>query len=482
MSYEELFRMCGFEANEIEKEKPRIEKALAKLELGPRDIESALDTIPKNFDISLKGVRSVLRIWLEELLNLMLAKEEGKKLIYGTAPGFPCELLEAIRVAAPERVYCANPELLLGTVLDALFGKHDELVEVGERSGLAPGFAHCSVGEAKVGGVVKKFIPPPDLAICMGIFCDQTPETEEMISEVYGFPEPVYVDNCLDLNWDEWDKIPLRKIKYLAGQMRKALDKAQEVIGVPITDEHIQKARVNLFQTLNGVMSVYKLLENDPPPISVGDIMPIVYLYFNPVAGRDKVDAACRLICEEGMERIAQGYGVVPKGAPRVLFTWLPNVDNSVVHIAEKAGLVIIMQVVLWPIEAQKKPKTVQGPLLRIAENYLRNPYICGYLPINMQWIREASRYYNADGVFWYWMYNCRVQAALNPIALRKWVTEELGLPILILEGDFHSTHEYSGEAARTRIETFAEVVKARKAARERDSLSCKPGKSSQLT
>lgn len=466
MEYLELFKMCGFEEEEVKREKPRIEKTFDKLELGPRDVENALKTIPKNFDISLSGVRKALRIWLEELLNLMLAKEEGKKLIYGTAPGFPCELLEAIRVAAPDRVYCANPELLLGTVLDGLFGKHDELVEVGEKHGLAPGFAHCSVGEAKVGGVVRKYIPPPDLAICMGIFCDQTPETEEMISEVYGFPKPVYVDNCLDLNWDEWDRIPMRKIEYLAGQMRKALDRAQEVIGVKITDEHVQKARVNLFQTLNGLMDAYKLLENDGTPISVGDIMPMVYLYFNPVAGREKVIEACQLLCQEGRKRVEQGYSVVPKGAPRVLFTWLPNVDNSVVHIAEQAGLVIIMQVVLWPIEAQRKPKTVQAPLLRVAENYLRNPYICAYIPINMQWVREASKYYDVDGVFWYWMYNCRVQAALNPIALRKWITEELELPMLILEGDFHSTHEYSGEAARTRIETFAEVVKAHKAAR----------------
>lgn len=466
MEYLELFRMCGFEKEEVERERSRIEKAFDRLELGSKDIDNALTTIPQNFDVSLRGVRKALRIWLEELLNLVLAKEEGKKLIYGTAPGFPCELLEAIRVAAPDQVYCANPELLLGTVLDALFGKHDALVEVGERHGLAPGLAHCSVGEAKVGGVVAKYIPPPDLAICMGIFCDQTPETEEMISEVYGFPEPVYVDNCLDLNWEEWNNIPLRKIEYLAGQMRKALDRAQEVIGVAITDEHIQRARVNLFQTLNGIMDAYKLLENDPTPISVGEIMPLVYLYFNPVAGREKVVEACQILCQEGRQRIEQGYAVVPKGAPRVLFTWLPNVDNTVVHIAEQAGLVIIMQVVLWPIEAQRKPKTVQTPLLRVAENYLRNPYICGYLPINMQWVREASRYYDVDGVFWYWMYNCRVQAALNPIALRRWITEELGLPVLILEGDFHSTHEYSGEAARTRIETFAEVVKAHKAAR----------------
>jgi len=78
MEYTNLFKMCGYELGEIEREKPRIDKVFDMLELGPKDIQTALTTIPQNFDIELNGVRKLLRIWLEELLNLMLAKEEGK--------------------------------------------------------------------------------------------------------------------------------------------------------------------------------------------------------------------------------------------------------------------------------------------------------------------------------------------------------------------------------------------------------------------
>ena len=38
--YEGLLRLCGFENDEIEREKPRIDKALQRLRLGPGDIKA----------------------------------------------------------------------------------------------------------------------------------------------------------------------------------------------------------------------------------------------------------------------------------------------------------------------------------------------------------------------------------------------------------------------------------------------------------
>ena len=35
--YTELLRLCGYEEEEIEKERPRIDKAFKKLDIGPED-------------------------------------------------------------------------------------------------------------------------------------------------------------------------------------------------------------------------------------------------------------------------------------------------------------------------------------------------------------------------------------------------------------------------------------------------------------
>ena len=80
--YTELFKLCGFEAEEIEKERPRIDKAFKIVGIGVDDIERAEDRIKKYFDIELMGVRKVLGIWLKQLIDLALAREERKRLVY----------------------------------------------------------------------------------------------------------------------------------------------------------------------------------------------------------------------------------------------------------------------------------------------------------------------------------------------------------------------------------------------------------------
>ena len=84
--YDELLKLCGFEDEEIKRESPRIDKAFQRLELGPEDMKSAESWVRQNHDIELLGVRKVLRLWLKELVDLVLARDEGKKLVYY---GFP---------------------------------------------------------------------------------------------------------------------------------------------------------------------------------------------------------------------------------------------------------------------------------------------------------------------------------------------------------------------------------------------------------
>ena len=77
--YDELLEICGFEAEEIDQERVRIAKAFRKLELGPEDMDRAVTWVSDNHDVGLAGVRKMLGIWLKELIDLVLAKDEGKR-------------------------------------------------------------------------------------------------------------------------------------------------------------------------------------------------------------------------------------------------------------------------------------------------------------------------------------------------------------------------------------------------------------------
>ena len=48
---------------------------------------------------------------------------------------------------------------------------------------------------------------------------------------------------------------------------------------------------------------------------------------------------------------------------------------------------------------------------------------------------------------------------------MKKDIEKELGIQVLALEGDYYDTRSYSAEALRTRVEIFAEMLRASKAA-----------------
>ena len=50
----------------------------------------------------------------------------------------------------------------------------------------------------------------------------------------------------------------------------------------------------------------------------------------------------------------------------------------------------------------------------------------------------------------------------------KKGVEDELGIPVLALEGDVWDTRDYSTEALRIRVETFAEMLRAKKATKSK--------------
>ena len=63
-NYEGLLRLCGMEADEIERQAPRIEKVFNRIGIGSEDIENAEKRVREQHDVELLGVRKLLRAWM----------------------------------------------------------------------------------------------------------------------------------------------------------------------------------------------------------------------------------------------------------------------------------------------------------------------------------------------------------------------------------------------------------------------------------
>lgn len=68
----------------------------------------------------------------------------------------------------------------------------------------------------------------------------------------------------------------------------------------------------------------------------------------------------------------------------------------------------------------------------------------------------------NLDGIIWNYLFNCR--PLFQPLhLLKQFVERETRIPVVSLETDIYDSRTYSAEALRTRVEAFAEMLRARK-------------------
>ena len=76
--YSEFLELCGFQPEEIERERPRIRQAFDQFGIDKDDIDRGISRIREYYAIELQGVRRLLGVWVRELVDLALAGEEKR--------------------------------------------------------------------------------------------------------------------------------------------------------------------------------------------------------------------------------------------------------------------------------------------------------------------------------------------------------------------------------------------------------------------
>jgi benzoyl-CoA reductase/2-hydroxyglutaryl-CoA dehydratase subunit BcrC/BadD/HgdB len=458
--YDELLKICGFEIQEIEKERPRIEEAFQRLELEAEDMKIAESWVKQNHDMELMGIRKILYLWIKELIDLVLAKDEGKKLVYY---GFPTVAGPAAAIAASsEQVYCVCPDAVLSTVMGQIFNKVIPILEAGERNGLPPGNSFCSLQLTRVGALAKGIIPVPDMVLTSSYYCDMGSKTDELLHERYGHAA-IYVDGSMDSRWGDFPDYLPERISFLGGELDKALDKVKEILGFEVTKEarYEGASRNNkFFGALSELLNL--MMEADPQPISIGESDLARRLGTASASRRiiDEAPDAILLLNQEVKKRIDKHIGVVEKGAPRVAILFSHFSDPRITRMIEKSGLSIPITILnLIYAKFRKSTPFISGEILareEMAAGIFYGNY--GFITRVAEVVRES----NLDGFIWNYLYNCRPVAGISHL-LKSFIEKETGIPVLSLESDLVDNRTYNSETMRNKIETFAEMLRARK-------------------
>lgn len=474
MFYSNLLKLCGYEDDEIEREKPRIEKAFKIAGISPEDCQRAEVTVKEDFDVELTGVRKLLGIWIKELVDLVLGREEGKPVVYYSFPTIAGYGL-TLSWAGGEKMVCVAPEVVLQFVMGQIFHKLNPILEAAEEAGLPPGIAMCSLNQTRIGAIVKGIIPVPDATLSSSFFCDEEPKVDDYLKEVLGLKHPFWIDNMMDFVGVPFpDDAPGAdpeyqegRIRYLGQELNEALAGVQEVTGVEVTPETFKEAGAATGKMWGGIFGINDLLRSDPMPFSQADFWLARYL-ITASARRAGTEApqALSLIVEELKERVAQGKGVVEKGAPRAFIWAMPIPDVSVTKMIERAGIACPSGFLSWffPIKPFQTKYTTIGDIR--AEFEMKVGLYFGSAAW-IHWGREGCKFHNVDGFLYLWPFSCRPMASVAAI-YKKEIEDKLGIPVLSIESDWWDSRSYTAETLRTRIETFRDLMKARKAAKAR--------------
>jgi benzoyl-CoA reductase/2-hydroxyglutaryl-CoA dehydratase subunit BcrC/BadD/HgdB len=461
MYYDNFLKLCGYELEGIEKQRPRLEKVFEKLELTNEDLQKAEGRVREYFDTELASIRKMLGLYFQSLVDIVLAKEEGKKLVCTMMP--PLVLVQNAMVMASKDVYVTAPDILLSYTHGALLGKFAPILETAEEDLLPITSAYCGGIKANLGAISMGIIPRPDLLVASAFVCDQTPKVDEILGERYGIPV-IYIDGTLDEEKTNWLETTDRRVEYLVQEAKHALERFQEVTGCVVTEEMVQNANLRARNLRLRSKKIADLIRNaDPPPTGFNNIAALFRAanwLANPTT-YGKVEEILELCYLELNDRINRGYGCVPKGAPRVGILKV-CCDPVLVHRIEKAGLAVVADNtgIIAPNREEFQSK-YEDFWYQGIELFVRMGV--GYAARQVELFRDL----NLDGVILNYPIGCRDQC-ISPFKVKQLLTKELGIPVLAVEFDHVETRVFSADFVMSRIEPFAEMLKEVKAAKSR--------------
>ncbi len=462
--YENLFKMCGYTDEEIEEQRPRIEKFLDRLGVNNEAaIKHAEKTVQLNYDVEMVSVRKLLWVFMASCIDAVLARDEHEYVINCNWP-FPVQMTLAMIDAAKEgggKAWVGMPVQIFWMVGGTIFNILTPVLERGELIGQPVGKAHCSQYQIYTGAIDMGILPKPDLAIGSGWFCDQAAETEEMMSELYNY-EIFYLDGLNEWQWNEWPDLNERAVQYSANTIRLALKRLKEITGIETTNAQLKEGFKYVARWLYGMQNITRMIGTaDPQPISQANVNLPYGLWAIATEYRERAVEGLSDMVREVKRKIDAGEGVVPKGAPRVYLALRTNVDTTPIRMVEELGLCLPTVFVDWLCPQELTKSKYEDPVDKIAEGLYRRPQLCS-ADASMTYWKTVCKDWNMDAAIMFFAYNCRPWA-IPPIMAKKEIQEELGIPCIVLEGDSYDTRNYNAQQLRTRLESFAEIVKMNK-------------------
>jgi benzoyl-CoA reductase/2-hydroxyglutaryl-CoA dehydratase subunit BcrC/BadD/HgdB len=466
--YKDFLRLAAFDEGEIPGILPDWRMAAEKLGLSREDVEFAIrEWLPTYWDLDSLGIRKLIGAWMREAIDICKAneyKKQGTKIVYGILPAQTINYL-GVKIAGGDRVYVSFPDIVQVYILNGFFHKIEPFLNAAETDGgIVYGCRHCALNKTRIASRMNGIIPSPDVIWTWGFNCDEGPKTDEYINCYIDDDWKVEITRIPhDTHFGEVDDENVERTEYLAAQMKYSLDKVQEITDIIITPEAMDKA-VKSFGRLAMKVGNLQRLVCTPDPVTLDGsalhlAQNILFIPFN--TGLSYMEDAVDQMTRDAIQRVKDGVGVAPKGAPKLGAYFVPAAVPWVNKIFKNNGVAMTFSMVVTLAERQMKPPSYEDPYMASAEAWLRMG-VGMNMGLEVEDTIEKVLAMKPDAMLMGFFDFDRWLGAHQKIMARM-VEERTGVPHFYLECDFWEDRDYSQEALCTRIESISQVLKMRK-------------------
>ncbi len=343
----------------------------------------------------------------------------------------------------PEEIIRAAGALSVGLCAGAEWA-YDEVEQILPRN-------TCALIKSMMGfklGKVCPYLEESDLLIG-----ETTCDGKKKAYEALGRIQNMYVMELPQMKRD-------KDVAFWRSELVDLIARLEDLTGKKVTAESLRTSIKEVNDKRRALQRVAAARKADPSPISGLDSLLAVQVAFYDDVPR--FTQSMNALADELEKRVANGVGVAPKGAPRILITGTPMaLPNWKLHqIVEKAGGIVVGEEMCTGSRCYDKlvkedSATLDEMLDDLAAKYLDINCAC-FTPNDgrIDDVIRMAKDLNADGVIDYALNFCGTYQ-IESAGVEKAV-QETGMPVLRIETDYSA--EDVGQLS-TRVEAFLEMV-----------------------
>ena len=175
-------------------------------------------------------------------------------------------------------------------------------------------------------------------------------------------------------------------------------------------------------------------------------------MYVDPVMMADALEALCST---------TPSAAPFPADRPRVMLMGpaLAFGDYDIINLVTEAGAEVVVEEIFEGIRDYRHVVNGSGdPITRLAWSYLHDKkpaaFARGATRKKIDFVLDLIKQFDVQGVLWYQLLCCELYDEES--YLFEKVLRERGIPMLVVESDYHSL---ATGAVRTRLEAFVEIM-----------------------